>query len=68
MIPEQGQELIDSKLKMAFEAESEHLAEIQFHGAYAILDYAMIIGQLSPGEYVERRRIVELTRQRRSYK
>jgi hypothetical protein len=67
-IPEAGQALIDTKLKMALDTDSNSRAEHHFAGVCAMLDYAMAVAHLSPGEFSNQRRLVDLQRQRRTYK
>lgn len=65
-IPEAGESLISTKLDMALKTDDTRAVEV-FREVYAMLDYAMAVGHLSPGQYSDQRRRVEMFQQRRQY-
>lgn len=67
-IPQAGNDLIDTKLDLALKTDSDERAEKHFSAVYAMLDYAMAVGHLTPQEFSDRRRLVEINRGRRHYK
>lgn len=65
-MPEAGRAMIHTKLDMALKTHEER-AEQLFREVFAMLDYAMVVGHLSPGEFSNYRRLVEMYKLRRQY-
>jgi hypothetical protein len=65
-MPDSGRDLMQTKLDMALKT-SEERAQQLFLEVFAMLDYAMVVGHLSPGEFSNWRRLVDLHKLRRQY-
>lgn len=65
-MPDPGRDLMQTKLDMALKT-SEERAQQLFREVFAMLDYAMAVGHLSPGEFSNWRRLVDLHKLRRQY-
>lgn len=58
--------MIQTKLDMALKTSDQRATEL-FLEVFAMLDYAMVVGHLSPGEYSNWRRLVDMHKLRRQY-
>lgn len=58
--------MIQTKLDMALKT-SEGRARELFLEVFAMLDYAMVVGHLNPGEFSNWRRLVDMQKLRRQY-
>ena len=65
-MPDPGRDLMQTKLDMALKT-SEARAEQLFLEVFAMLDYAMVVGHLEPGEFSNWRRLVDMHKLRRQY-
>lgn len=65
-MPEPGRAMIQTKLDMALKT-SEGRARELFLEVFAMLDYAMVVGHLNPGEFSNWRRLVDMQKLRRQY-
>lgn len=65
-MPDPGRELMQTKLDMALKT-SEERAQQLFLEVFAMLDYAMVVGHLEPGEFSNWRRLVDMHKLRRQY-
>jgi len=65
-MPDPGRDLMQTKLDMALKT-SEERAEQLFLEVFAMLDYAMVVGHLEPGEFSNWRRLVDMHKLRRQY-
>jgi len=65
-MPDSGRDLMQTKLDMALKT-SEARAEQLFLEVFAMLDYAMVVGHLEPGEFSNWRRLVDMHKLRRQY-
>jgi hypothetical protein len=63
---EAGRALMQTKLDMALKTSDERATQL-FLEVLAMLDYAMVVGHLSPGEFSNWRRLVEMHKCRRQY-
>jgi len=65
-MPEAGRALMQTKLDMALKTNDSRAHEL-FLEVFAMLDYAMVVGHLSPGEFSNWRRLVDMHKIRRNY-
>jgi hypothetical protein len=65
-MPDPGRNMIQTKLDMALKT-SEERAQQLFLEVFAMLDYAMVVGHLEPGEFSNWRRLVDMHKLRRQY-
>ena len=65
-MPDSGRDLMQTKLDMALKT-SEERAQQLFLEVFAMLDYAMVVGHLEPGEFSNWRRLVDMHKLRRQY-
>ena len=65
-MPDPGRELMQTKLTMTLTTSEERAQEL-FRELLAMLDYAMVVGHLSPGEFSNWRRLVDVYKLRRQY-
>lgn len=65
-MPDPGRDLMQTKLDMALKT-SEDRAQQLFLEVFAMLDYAMVVGHLEPGEFSNWRRLVDMHKLRRQY-
>jgi hypothetical protein len=65
-MPDPGRAMIQTKLDMALKTHEERAQEL-FREVFAMLDYAMVVGHLSPGEFSNWRRLVDLHKFRRQH-
>jgi hypothetical protein len=65
-MPDPGRELMQTKLDMALKTDEERAQQL-FREVFAMLDYAMVVGHLSPGEFSNWRRLVDMHKLRRQY-
>jgi len=65
-MPDAGRAMIQTKLDMALKTSDERATQL-FLEVFAMLDYAMVVGHLSPGEFSNWRRLVDMHKLRRQY-
>jgi len=65
-MPDPGRDLMQTKLDMALKTSDERAQQL-FLEVFAMLDYAMVVGHLEPGEFSNWRRLVDMHKLRRQY-
>lgn len=67
-IPKAAQDLIDTRLQVAVDTSDAVVADGYFNAVRGMLDYALAVGHITPLQFSDHLKLVDLNRKRRTYK